>query len=68
MVDNGDDNDDANEDVLEAIEDLEDGVSDLKEAIEDHPDASIRASLSGELTKLTDAFRNMKAAVGTGRR
>ena len=62
------DNEEANEDVLEAIEDLEEGVSDLKEAVEDHPDQAIKATLSGELAKFAEIFRNMRAAVGGGER
>jgi hypothetical protein len=62
MADN--DNEEANEDVLAALEDLEEGVADLKEAVDDHPDQGIKATLSAEVAKFEEIFRNMRTAVG----
>jgi hypothetical protein len=59
-----DDNQEANEDVLEAVEDLDESVSDLKEAAEDHPDETIKATLTSEIAKLEEIINAIRAAVG----
>lgn len=59
-----DDNQEANEDVLETVEDLEVSVSDLKEAAEDHPDETIKATLTAEIAKFEEILNTIRAAVG----
>jgi len=59
-----DNNEEANQDVLEAAEDLQESVSDLKEAADDHPDESIKAALSAEIAKFEQIINAIRAAVG----
>jgi hypothetical protein len=59
-----DNNQEANEDVLGAVEDLEECVSDLKEAAEDHPDEGVKTALSAEIAKFEEIINAIKAAVG----
>jgi hypothetical protein len=58
-----DDREEADEDVLDALEGLSEAASDLKEAVGQHPDPAVEAMLGAEVAKLEEIIARMQGAL-----
>lgn len=59
----GNDREEADEDVLDALEDLSEAARDLKEAVREHPDPDVKAALGAEVARLEEIIARMQAAI-----